>query len=643
MGAADVNVEGNRMAETVTATGALAQRAFSLESLCAAWEGVKENDLRDGIPSVGVTRFADDLGDNLALLADQLAGGFYRPSELAPVEVLLGEKRRTLHIPRVRDRVAARAILDTVTPLVDPELGHGSYAYRPGLGVMDAIQTVVALREEGLRFVLRTDILDCFPTIPARLAREQFDAVVKDDEISRVVARFGARRFRAETGGVRTLTGLPQGCPLSPLLMNLLLRHLDDVLAGEGFQVVRYADDLLVAARTGEDAAVAADIVRNWVEGMGMQINEEKTKVTSFEEGFTFLGEDFGPRYPPLLDASPSADTAERALYVGLQGAGLKMRAGRVRVVSQDDAVVLDVPSTQVSRIVCFGSVGVSAGVRNWALANEVEVVLASRKGNYLGTMLGYGQRYRPARLRAQVGLPASSQLTIARAIVEAKLVKQKVLLQRFNRRPVPQVASEAVSTIAEVLRLLPEADSTASLMGIEGAAAAAYFRCLGQLVPEELRFEGRSRQPPEDVVNAALSYLYTVLLGECVTALHAAGLEPAFGILHNDQDNRASLALDLMEEFRPWLVDQVVIEAAKQNRLRPEHGRPEEGRGVLLTKEGKTAVVGAYEERLLGTVRGALTGFAGSRRRHIYRQAQRLRAAIMNPGEAWTGLSWRP
>jgi CRISPR-associated protein Cas1 len=118
---------------------------------------------------------------------------------------------------------------------------------------------------------------------------------------------------------------------------------------------------------------------------------------------------------------------------------------------------------------------------------------------------------------------------------------------------------------------------------------AASLEAGLADIVPEDMRFEGRSTQPPADLVNAALSYGYAIILGEAVSALCAAGLDPAIGLLHAEQDRRPSLALDLMEEFRPLIVDQVVIAAARRGELRPEHGRREEAvHGILLTKAGK-------------------------------------------------------
>ena len=122
-----------------------------------------------------------------------------------------------------------------------------------------------------------------------------------------------------------------------------------------------------------------------------------------------------------------------------------------------------------------------------------------------------------------------------------------------------------------------------------------------------------------------------------------ATGLDPAIGFLHTDHDGRPSLALDLVEEFRPLIVDQIVMEALRRRRLRPEHGRRDENRGgVLLTAAGREVIVDAYERRMLQMTRGALPDFAGTLRRHLYRQAQVLAAWVQNLGPGYVGLSWR-
>lgn len=641
--------------------------AFTLPSLRQAWAEVLANDLADGVPAPGVTRFQERLDWQLTRLERQLAAGTYHPQPLTEVPILKPDGgTRVLHVPTVRDRIVARAILDAVNPLVDPHLGCAAYAYRPGLGVVDAVEAVVDLRESGAEWVLRTDVDDCFPTIPVDLARRRFGALVGDPAILDVLDLLLARpasggggwgRGGGASGGGggvrggggrhtrRAIRGLAQGCALSPLLSNLVLADLDAALLDRGHSVVRYADDLCVGAATRDEAWEAARCASGAVEELGMALGADKTQVMSFAEGFTFLGEDFGPRYPPALTEARVDEPDRKVVYAAAQGSGVRVSKGRLLVESADGVELLSVPVTQVGRIVTFGAVGVSAGTRSWAVKADVDVVFASRRGSYEASLVGASSGPRVSRLRRQVAVsePGSTQaLSVAIAIVDSKITKQVILLRRLGDPATAESVASAVSSMEGFARMLPECRTTSEVMGLEGAAAAAYFPALGELMPPDLRFTTRSRQPPLDLANAGLSFLYTILLGECVTALYAAGLDPALGLLHSDKDRRPSLALDLMEEFRPLIVDQVVAEAARQGRLRADHARADGG-GILLTKAGQTVLLDGYERRMLRRTRGALPDFAGTWRRHLYRQAQRLCATIMDPAHTWTGLSWRP
>lgn len=623
----------------------VAAPAFSPSNLRAAWDEVLANDLADGIPAPGVTRFQEDLDAQLARLTGELADGSYRPAALTEVPIPKGDGGlRLLHVPAVRDRVVARAILHEVTPVVDPHLGPAAYAYRPGLGVADAVEAVVGAREEGLRWVLRTDVDDCFPTTPVEVACRRIEALIDDERLVEVIGVLLARPVRLEDGRLRQSSGLAQGCALSPMLSNLVLVDLDDALAERGFRVVRYADDLAVFTHSRERAWEAARCASDVLKELRMALGDDKTGVMSFDEGFTFLGEDFGPRYPPPIDHG-IRDPERKVVYAGAQGSRLRVAKGRLLIESGAEAQLLSVPVSQVSRIVVYGSVGVSAGVRDWAMTSNIDVVFATRRGAYQGSLISATGGARVSRLRAQLAMAdRPGSLQVARAIVSAKIGHQRIVLRRYVDESTADAVAAAVSAMEGYERLLPECTTVAEVMGVEGAAAAAYFPALGSLLPPDLQFTLRSRQPPADLANSALSFLYTILLSECVTALYAAGLDPSIGVLHADQDKRPSLALDLQEEFRPLVVDHVVVEAARQTRLRPEHARKEPGRrGVFLTKAGQHVLLDGFERRMLRQTRGALPDFAGTWRRHLYRQAQRLRATIMDPTLIWSGVSWRP
>ena len=442
--------------------------------------------------------------------------------------------------------------------------------------------------------------------------------------------------------GRRPFPGLPQGAPLSPMLANLVLVSLDARLQEAGFPVVRYADDLVVAAESTADAWEAARIASRAADEIGVKMGADKTDVMSFDEGFAFLGEDFGPRYPPAVDGARSPEPERKLLYVAKQGSRVAVRSGRV-IVERDESQLLSVPTSQVGRLVCFGSVGITAGCRSWALSSDVTITLASRRGSFLGSIVNDSWPARSSRVRAQLAFEDTpTEIATARAIVESKLGHQVTVLRRFGRRQHAEEVADAVHQIQGMSRMLPDAVTRDEVMGLEGAAAAKYWPCLGRLMPDDLGFSLRSRQPPGDIPNAAFSFLYTLLMGECVTAIHSVGLDPGIGVLHSTADRRPSLALDLMEEFRPLIVDQTVLAAARRGALTTNHGQAPPGKsGVWLTAAGRETVIVAYETRMLQSTKGALADFAGSWRRHVYRQAQRLRRTIEFQ-EPWTGLSWR-
>lgn len=622
----------------------LFQRTLSAPALAAAWEDVITNDAADGELQPAITRFAKNADERLAALAEQLASGEFIPSDLAELHIPKSDgTHRVLHIPRVTDRIVERALLRGLNPIVDPHLGAGAYGYRPGLGVVDAVQAVASLRDEGAQWVLRADIHDCFPSIDVARVLRLLRAFVDDVALLELVGSLLARCAVNGSRGRRVPPGLPQGSPLSPLFCNLVLTSLDDAIRRAGFPVIRYADDFTVPTRSRAAAEAALQIARTALKELDMTLGEDKTEIMSFDEGFCFLGEDFGPRYPPVVtDHRVEEAAAGKVVYVGRQGSRVRIRSGRLLVESKDDAALLDVPQSHVSRVVCFGSVGFSAGARDWAFSTGTSVIFLSRRGSYSGQLLGGRGKKRVARLRSQLALSPERALMLGRRAIEGKLVKQGVLLRHFVREDTAAEVSRSVGVIDAMTAMLPTAVTTDEIMGLEGAAASAYFNGLRAILPAAAGFNGRNRQPPLDVVNAALSYGYTVLLGECTSALVTAGLDPAIGALHSNADNRPALALDLIEEFRPLIVDQVVVQLFRARALTSKHGTTTAGKpGVLLTKAGKEALLAAYERRMLTRVKNA-SDFAGSWRRQLYRQAQRLASAIAGDDLAYVGLSWR-
>ena len=622
-------------------------RALSLDRLAAipllvsAWEHVERSDATDGVVAPSVARFASNAERHLEELRNELVTGSYRPRPLTPVRI---PKRRgtyrELHIPSARDRVVERALQQGIQPVIDPTLSFSSYGYRPGLGVLDAIRRVVELREDGWRWVIRTDIADCFPSVDRNRLLLRLEQLITDPALLDVVATLIRRPVRSRYRLIDHQRGIPQGGALSPLLSNLMLDEVDRYLLARGHQVVRYADDLVITARTEDETVAALAAARLGAEREGFKLGKDKTMTTTFDDGFYFLGEEVNAKYPAHTPTATRSEPTQRALYVGLQGSHVRIDRGRL-VVAKGDDELMTLPTGHVERVVLSGAVGLSSGARSWALNNDIDVVLLSRRGSYLGILSG-GQSD-STLLRAQLAVVDDPQasLAAAKAMVAGKLRNQRTLLTRF----VDPDTAETVATVTDDLLALDSqagaAEGSDVLLGIEGMAARRYWEGLRVLLPD-VGFEGRHRRPPPDLVNAALGYGYAILLGDCTGACHAAGLHPSFGLLHREADRRPALALDLMEEFRPLIVDQVVAELVRRRSLTLEHTRRDTARGgTLLTEKGRQRLTAGIEDRLL-----TMTHHLGSGHRVSYRRAIRLQAAalvrLFRYGEPYEAITWR-
>ncbi|MFY1585378.1 reverse transcriptase domain-containing protein [Micromonospora sp. WMMD734] len=197
-------------------TSPLYTTATSLAALTRAWEDLLADDHDDGTLSTGTRRFATNPHARLTDLADQLTTGTYQPQPLAPVTIPKDNgDTRHLAIPPVTDRIVEKALAATLSPIIDPLLGPAAYAYRPGLGVTDAVQQVARLRAEGLAWAAHADIDDCFPSIDMPRLRRLLSTTLTDADVLTLIDLLLRRPIGGDTGP-RPTQGLPQGAPLSP-------------------------------------------------------------------------------------------------------------------------------------------------------------------------------------------------------------------------------------------------------------------------------------------------------------------------------------------------------------------------------------------------------------------------------------------
>jgi len=312
------------------------------------------------------------------------------------------------------------------------------------------------------------------------------------------------------------------------------------------------------------------------------------------------------------------------ALYLTEQGAVLR-RVGERLVVTKDHQVLQDVPVIHVEQVVVMGNVQLSTPAVALLLQRDVDVVFLSSHGRFRGRLMTTGSRFAQLRHR-QLRLMDDEKVTlaVARELVVAKLANQAGLLERLGARQ----AAGKISHDAQEARRAATLDG---LRGHEGAAGARYFAALKALIPSEWGFTQRIYHPPTDPVNALLSLGYTLLLKDATAAIQLVGLDPFLGFFHVIDYGRPSLALDLMEPFRP-LVDGLVLGWIAEGQVSPRdfHASQEEERAVLLNDEARTRYLRAYEQQVGSQVLYPPTGERTSYRRCLELQARELAQVVL-------------
>ncbi|MBK9316283.1 MAG: hypothetical protein IPM55_18875 [Acidobacteria bacterium] len=270
-------------------------RAFcSIINLRSAWERVEESDGCAGVDGITLERFDDNLEAELERLRAELLSETYAPLPLLRfMAPKAGGGQRAISVPAVRDRVAQHAAMAIVGPDFEAEFEHCSFAYRRGRSVQQALQQVERLREEGFVWVVDADIANYFDNVDHDLMLQSVKELVSEPRIVNLIEQWIRAQVYDGHQLARMEKGLPQGAPISPMLANLYLDRFDEQMLAGGQRLIRFADDFLVLCKSKPRAEQALKLTSRMLEELRLALNPEKTRITSFTDGFKFLGSTF--------------------------------------------------------------------------------------------------------------------------------------------------------------------------------------------------------------------------------------------------------------------------------------------------------------------------------------------------------------
>lgn len=271
----------------------LIDKVYKQDNLYSAYREVAANKGAPGVDNVTIEDFAAALVRNVSKLEQQLQDGSYRPQSIKRVHIPKPgtTETRPLGIPTVRDRVVQNALRHVLEPILERQFAEHSYGFRPNRGCKDALRRVDRLLKGGYKYTVDVDLKSYFDTIPHDRLVIELRKYVADNSVIGLVEKFLQANVMDGTDQWTPVAGAPQGAIISPLLSNLYLNELDHLMAEAGYEMTRYADDLVIQCRTREEAEAALELVRQWTAQRALTLHPTKTKIVHVdEEGFEFLG-----------------------------------------------------------------------------------------------------------------------------------------------------------------------------------------------------------------------------------------------------------------------------------------------------------------------------------------------------------------
>jgi CRISP-associated protein Cas1 len=270
-------------------------------------------------------------------------------------------------------------------------------------------------------------------------------------------------------------------------------------------------------------------------------------------------------------------------------------------VIKQGDTKIGQFPALTIGNIICFGQVSVSPFLMGYCAENGIGLAFYTEYGKFLARVQGkQNGNVLLRRIQYRWADDETKATALAKLMIAAKIANcRAVLLREMRNHGQNNLLQEAQRHLAMSLRSMQMATSREEIIGIEGDAAHFYFSVFSELLRGSgFTFNERVRRPPKDPVNALLSFVYSLVTQECLSALQGVGLDPFVGFLHRDRPGRASFALDLVEEFRaPW-ADRFVLTLINRKQVQISDFVTEASGAVRLTEDARKKLLIAYQER---------------------------------------------
>lgn len=617
---------------------------FSDENLEEAFESFADKHDSHGLDRVKLSELRAYWETNGKKIKESIFNGTYKVGAVEQRQIVNRKgKKRTISLMNSIDRFIFRALYQKMASEWEKQFSQYSYAYQNNKGVLTAVEQAAKYMEEGKDRSVELDIQNFFDNINHSIIISKLKAGIEDVRVLDLLIAYLTCTLLDDHVFHQMEQGVLQGGPLSPLLANVYMNELDHYMEKQGYSFCRFGDDINIYCSTYEEATVAfSDVTARMEKIEQLPLNHGKTGIF---KGINrkYLGYRFEMKDGHVI--VKKEQRAYKTVYRDWYTTGIQKMDHNYHLINegiltkQDFNILFEsengkkyIPVETTDSLYIYSNVIMSGNFFDFMNQVGLNVSFINKYGEKIGSFVPNNSRRNIKTELKQLRMYDSEKerLDMARRLEIASVSNIRANLRYYQRRKNATELEAAVKDMTDIITKLNEARDINHMMMLEAQARQKYYGCFNSILEgKQFYFDKRTRRPPQDPLNAMISFGNTLLYQRIANEINRTSLDIRIGIVHAAGNRPESLNLDLADLFKPILVDRTIFTLVNRKMINVNDFVEVENNGIYLNNRAKKIFISDYENKLYQKVT-----FDGAERTYDYlikNEIQKLKKYIEN------------
>ena len=550
--------------------------------------------------------------NNKQIIRQEIENNKYQPENIILKEIINYKgKRRLVSILNIKDKFISKLLLEVLEKYIAPDFSENSFAYQKGKGTTQAILKIKKLVEEGNEIVGKIDIKDYFDTINHEKLLKMMQDVKIERRVIELINKFIKCKVDYQYSTYTKTQGIIQGSPLSAILSNIYLDSFDKELDKLNIKYIRYCDDINIFGKDKKEVySTIKFIEKRLKEQYLLNINHNKTEITNVFYtkflGYKLIKNKFGVE---IVKISKEVQYTNRWRTNSLEKINNEYHIVNEGILSQSDYTILfenknkkvyiPIEATKILNI--YSNIIINSNFFNLMNSKNIIVNLFDKHNRYIGKFIPNNTRKSCLLLLKQVEIynDYNKRMNMAKDILSSEIYNLKSNLKYYNRRYNHDI-KEKIKLIEKAEKEINLIKEHEKLLLCEARIKGIYYSCFNEILQnEKFKFIKRSKRPPQDPINALISFGNTLLYNYIAKEIYKTKLDIRIAYLHSSNNRYESLNLDLADIFKPIIVDKMIFKLINKKIINDNLHFENINGGVYLTGEGKNIVINEFYKKI--------------------------------------------